>query len=153
LDRDPPAPEVCVATQLSITCTPFLYSIPLTVHAAVKESLNAQGDPLAAKHHDKTASRFNSNHLRPTNSAAVAGLQFIVMSVDPYHEVQSEIQSSLQTAEQLRASFLRIRSTARDGNEELEWARSEVSCRELSVRPHLHVFSLHIIAESNALGS
>jgi len=48
------------------------------------------------------------------------------MSVDPYHEVQSEIQSSLQTAGQLRASFLRIRSTARDGNEELEWARNEL---------------------------
>ncbi|KAI9438656.1 t-SNARE [Lactarius indigo] len=48
------------------------------------------------------------------------------MSVDPYHEVQSEIQSSLQTAEQLRASFLRIRSTAHDGNEELEWARNEL---------------------------
>jgi hypothetical protein len=76
------------------------------------------------------------------------------MSVDPYHEVQSEIQSSLQTAEQLRASFLRIRSTARDGNEELEWARSEVCCRELSVRRDcLHVISLHIIAESDALGS
>ncbi|KAH9074240.1 t-SNARE [Lactarius deliciosus] len=48
------------------------------------------------------------------------------MSIDPYHEVQSEIQSSLQTAEQLRASFLRIRSTAHDGNEELEWARNEL---------------------------
>ena len=48
------------------------------------------------------------------------------MSVDPYHEVQSEIQSSLQTAEQLRATFMRIRSTAHDGNEELEWARNEV---------------------------
>lgn len=48
------------------------------------------------------------------------------MSVDPYHEVQSEIQGSLRTAEQLRASFLRIRSTARDGNEELEWARNEL---------------------------
>ncbi|KAH9003458.1 t-SNARE [Lactarius hatsudake] len=48
------------------------------------------------------------------------------MSVDPYHAVQSEIQSSLQTAEQLRASFLRIRSTAHDGNEELEWARNEL---------------------------
>jgi hypothetical protein len=48
------------------------------------------------------------------------------MSIDPYHEVQSEIQSSLQAAEQLRASFLRIRSTAREGNEELEWARNEV---------------------------
>ena len=48
------------------------------------------------------------------------------MSIDPYHAVQSEIQSSLQAAEQLRASFLRIRSTAREGNEELEWARHEV---------------------------
>ncbi|KAH9981638.1 t-SNARE [Russula compacta] len=48
------------------------------------------------------------------------------MSVDPYHEVQSEIQSSLQAVEQLRASFLRIRSTAREGNEELEWTRNEL---------------------------
>jgi hypothetical protein len=48
------------------------------------------------------------------------------MSIDPYHEVQSEIQSSLQAAEQLRASFLRIRSTALEGNEELEWTRNEV---------------------------
>ncbi|KAF8496558.1 t-SNARE [Russula emetica] len=48
------------------------------------------------------------------------------MSVDPYHQVQSEIQSSLLAAEQLRASFLRIRSTAREGNEELEWARNEL---------------------------
>jgi len=48
------------------------------------------------------------------------------MSVDPYHTVQSEIQSSLATAEQLRASFLRIRSTAHEGNEELEWARNEL---------------------------
>jgi syntaxin 6 len=48
------------------------------------------------------------------------------MSIDPYHEVQSEIQSSLQAAEQLRASFLRIRSTAQEGNEELELARHEV---------------------------
>jgi len=48
------------------------------------------------------------------------------MSIDPYHEVQSEIQNSLQAAEQLRASFLRIRSTAREGNEELELARNEL---------------------------
>ncbi|KAI0250631.1 t-SNARE [Lactifluus subvellereus] len=48
------------------------------------------------------------------------------MSVDPYHTVQSEIQSSLATAEQHRASFLRIRSTAHEGNEELEWARNEL---------------------------
>ncbi|KAI0064337.1 hypothetical protein BV25DRAFT_1800828 [Artomyces pyxidatus] len=48
------------------------------------------------------------------------------MSTDPYHAVQSEIQSSLQSAEQLRASFVRIRSTAREGSEELEWARNEL---------------------------
>lgn len=48
------------------------------------------------------------------------------MSTDPYHAVQSEIQSSLQTAEQLRASFVRIHSTAREGSEELEWARNEL---------------------------
>lgn len=48
------------------------------------------------------------------------------MSTDPYHAVQSEIQSSLQTAEQLRASFVRIRSTAREGSEELEWAKNEL---------------------------
>ncbi|TFY70797.1 hypothetical protein EVG20_g2211 [Dentipellis fragilis] len=48
------------------------------------------------------------------------------MSVDPYDAVQSEIQVSLQTAEQLCASYVRIRSTAREGSEELEWARSEL---------------------------
>ncbi|KAI0311099.1 t-SNARE [Amylostereum chailletii] len=48
------------------------------------------------------------------------------MSTDPYHAVQSEIQGSLQTADQLRASFIRIRSTAREGSEELEWARNEL---------------------------
>ncbi|TFY76266.1 hypothetical protein EWM64_g7747 [Hericium alpestre] len=48
------------------------------------------------------------------------------MSTDPYHAVQSEIQVSLQTADQLRASYIRIRSTARGGSEELEWARSEL---------------------------
>ena len=50
------------------------------------------------------------------------------MSTDPYHVVQQEIQSSLQTASTLRASYLRIRSTAREGNEELVWARNEVRC-------------------------
>jgi hypothetical protein len=55
------------------------------------------------------------------------------MSVDPYHAVQSEIQSSLATAEQLRASFIRIRSTAREGSEELEWARNEVSTQYVLV--------------------
>lgn len=48
------------------------------------------------------------------------------MSVDPYHAVQQEIQSSLQTASTLRASYLRIRSTAREDSEELVWARNEL---------------------------
>ncbi|KAG2156774.1 t-SNARE [Suillus bovinus] len=48
------------------------------------------------------------------------------MSTDPYHEVQREIQSSLQTASTLRSSFLRIRSLARDGSEELVLARNEL---------------------------
>lgn len=48
------------------------------------------------------------------------------MSTDPYHAVQQEIQSSLQTASTLRASYLRIRSTAREDSEELVWARNEV---------------------------
>ncbi|KAH9941574.1 t-SNARE [Epithele typhae] len=48
------------------------------------------------------------------------------MSTDPYHAVQQEIQGSLQTASTLRASFLRIRSTAREDSEELTWARNEL---------------------------
>ncbi|KAH7887080.1 t-SNARE [Phlebopus sp. FC_14] len=48
------------------------------------------------------------------------------MSIDPYHAVQQEIQSSLQAASTLRASYLRIRSTAREGSEELVWARNEL---------------------------
>lgn len=49
------------------------------------------------------------------------------MSEDPYHAVQEEVQSSLQAASTLRASYLRIRSTAREpDSEELVWARNEV---------------------------
>ncbi|KAF8549653.1 hypothetical protein OG21DRAFT_1599087 [Imleria badia] len=48
------------------------------------------------------------------------------MSTDPYHVVQQEIQSSLQTASTLRASYLRIRSMAREESEELVWARNEL---------------------------
>ncbi|KAI0346668.1 hypothetical protein BDW22DRAFT_1405417 [Trametopsis cervina] len=48
------------------------------------------------------------------------------MSTDPYHAVQEEVQSSLQTASTLRASYLRIRSTARGESEELVWARNEL---------------------------
>jgi hypothetical protein len=49
------------------------------------------------------------------------------MAADPYHAVQQEIQTALQTTATLRASFLRIRSTARGETEELAWARNEVS--------------------------
>ena len=59
------------------------------------------------------------------------------MSTDPYHAVQQEIQGSLQTAATLRASFLRIRSTAREDSEELVWARNEVRLRHL-LPPRLH---------------
>lgn len=49
------------------------------------------------------------------------------MSNDPYHVVQAEIQSTLQTAVTLLASYRRIRSTARADSEELGYARNEVS--------------------------
>lgn len=48
------------------------------------------------------------------------------MATDPYHAVQQEIQTSLQTAGQLRASYVRIRNMAREDSEELGWARNEV---------------------------
>ncbi len=48
------------------------------------------------------------------------------MSEDPYHEVQHEVQTSLQTASTLQSSYLRIKSTAREESEELIWARNEV---------------------------
>lgn len=53
------------------------------------------------------------------------------MSEDPYHIVQQEVQASLQNAATLRASYTRIRSTAREDSEELIWARNEV--RNLTV--------------------
>ena len=53
------------------------------------------------------------------------------MSEDPYHAVQQEVQTSLQTASTLRSSYLRIRSTAREDSEELVWAKNEVSCLEV----------------------
>ncbi|KAF9262371.1 hypothetical protein L218DRAFT_1000583 [Marasmius fiardii PR-910] len=49
------------------------------------------------------------------------------MATDPYHAVQLEVQSSLQTASQLRASYVRIRNMAvREDSEELAWARNEL---------------------------
>ncbi|THU77201.1 hypothetical protein K435DRAFT_738648 [Dendrothele bispora CBS 962.96] len=49
------------------------------------------------------------------------------MATDPYHAVQAEIQTSLQAAGQLRASYVRIRNMAvREDSEELIWARNEL---------------------------
>jgi len=48
------------------------------------------------------------------------------MSVDPYHAVQQEIQSSLHHAAQLQSSFLRIRNMVRPDSEELMYARNEL---------------------------
>ncbi|GLB42150.1 putative syntaxin 6, N-terminal [Lyophyllum shimeji] len=48
------------------------------------------------------------------------------MSTDPYHAVEHEVQTTLQTAAQLRSSYLRIRSTAREDSEELRWAANEL---------------------------
>ncbi|KAG9050593.1 hypothetical protein FS837_004118 [Tulasnella sp. UAMH 9824] len=48
------------------------------------------------------------------------------MAEDPYHAVKAEIQTSLQTASTLRASYLRIASTASSDSEELRWAGSEL---------------------------
>ncbi|KAG8992048.1 hypothetical protein FRB95_004100 [Tulasnella sp. JGI-2019a] len=48
------------------------------------------------------------------------------MADDPYHEVKAEVQTSLQTASTLRASYLRIASTATGDSEELRWAGSEL---------------------------
>jgi syntaxin 6 len=52
------------------------------------------------------------------------------MSTDPYHAVQQEIETSLNAAVTLRASFLRIQNMmgGREESEELRWAKSEVSC-------------------------
>ena len=51
---------------------------------------------------------------------------FRLMSIDPYHAVQQEIETSLQNAGQLFASYRRIRNMARDDSEELTYARNEV---------------------------
>lgn len=48
------------------------------------------------------------------------------MSADPYHAVQQDIQTTLQAASTLRASYVRIRSMASGESDELTWARNEV---------------------------
>ena len=70
------------------------------------------------------------------------------MSIDPYHAVQREIQASLQSASQLQSSYTRIRSMAKEGSEELMWARNEVRSRVM----HTYLIEpmLAQLAQSNA---
>jgi len=72
------------------------------------------------------------------------------MSQDPYHAVQREIQTSLQTASTLRASYLRIRSTARDESEELVWARNELKATLAAMEADLEDLeeSVNIVEEA-----
>lgn len=70
------------------------------------------------------------------------------MSQDPYHAVQREIQTSLQASSTLRASYLRIRSTARDESEELVWARNEVRLDDSVLRLRIHSYA--ILAQGNS---
>jgi hypothetical protein len=65
------------------------------------------------------------------------------MATDPYHAVQREVQTSLQAAETLHASYLRIRSTARNESEELIWARNEVTFLGLYSQLSLYLISSH----------
>ncbi|KAI6019828.1 t-SNARE [Pisolithus orientalis] len=48
------------------------------------------------------------------------------MSTDPYHAVQQDVQSTLQTVVTLRASYFRIQNMAHEGSEELVWAQNEL---------------------------
>jgi hypothetical protein len=66
----------------------------------------------------------------PTSNLAL--FRVSPMSIDPYHAVQREIQASLQSASQLQSSYTRIRSMAKEGSEELMWARNEVRSRVLA---------------------
>jgi len=72
------------------------------------------------------------------------------MSTDPYHAVQREIQTSLQSASTLRASYLRIRSTARDDSEELIWARNELKATVAAMEADLEDLedSVHIVEDA-----
>ncbi|KAG8805416.1 hypothetical protein FRC18_006698 [Serendipita sp. 400] len=74
------------------------------------------------------------------------------MSQDPYILVQQEIQTALQAAEQLRASYLRIRSTARGDTEELVWARNELKATLSTLEADLDELeqSVSIVEQSGA---
>ncbi|GAA99508.1 uncharacterized protein L969DRAFT_86768 [Mixia osmundae IAM 14324] len=49
------------------------------------------------------------------------------MSKDPYFDVKAEVQRTLQDAQSLKESYIRIRKLARqDTSEELQWAKDEL---------------------------
>jgi Syntaxin 6, N-terminal len=75
------------------------------------------------------------------------------MSTDPYHAVQREIQASLQTAAQLHASYIRIRSTAREDSEELTWAKSEVCVSFCSVSSNIGSEPVHTSKRHSSLAN
>ena len=75
------------------------------------------------------------------------------MSIDPYHAVQREIQASLQSASQLQSSYSRIKSMAKEGSEELMWARNEVRSHIIFVGYGTNqplAFHFRKLAQSNA---
>ncbi|KIJ36942.1 hypothetical protein M422DRAFT_69539 [Sphaerobolus stellatus SS14] len=74
------------------------------------------------------------------------------MSTDPYHTVKYEVDTSLQAAETLRASYLRIRSTAREGSEELDWARNELKATLAALEADLEDLeeSVRIVEDTGA---
>ncbi|KAI0078303.1 hypothetical protein K474DRAFT_935308 [Panus rudis PR-1116 ss-1] len=74
------------------------------------------------------------------------------MSTDPYHAVQQEVQSSLQTASTLRSSYLRIKSTAREDSEELVWARNELKATLAALEADLEALdeSVKIVESTGA---
>ncbi|KAI6043950.1 t-SNARE [Pisolithus marmoratus] len=59
------------------------------------------------------------------------------MSTDPYHAVQQDVQSTLQTAVTLRASYFRIQNMAREGSEELVWAQNELKATLVALEADL----------------
>ncbi|CCA74265.1 related to RSN1-Overexpression rescues sro7/sop1 in NaCl [Serendipita indica DSM 11827] len=74
------------------------------------------------------------------------------MAQDPYVLVQREIQTALDAAEQLRASYARIRSTARGDSEELVVAREELQDALSSLEADLDELeqSVAIVEQSGA---
>lgn len=75
------------------------------------------------------------------------------MSIDPYHAVQQEVETLLHNADQLFASYRRIRNIASSDSEELTYARNEVYITYFSktYSPCLHcvLFLLFLVASNH----